>query len=120
MQVLYVDVCFLGFRYVCVLKEYTKEGYRPILLKFQDTDPAKFDMVNAVHAGLMSFCVQMEVDDRVPGYVAMLDFTGITMSHIMKVSLTALKQLLVFVQVRNHPGDGGLRLTGPVLRSVCL
>lgn len=69
------------------------------MIKFQDTDPGKFDMVGALYAGMTAFSIIMEEDDRIPGYVAMFDFTGVTMAHIMKVSLTALKQLLVFVQV---------------------
>ena len=83
------------------LQQRTAEGYRAILYKFQDTDSSKFDMTAATRAGLVALHVVIEEDDRIPGYVVMFDFTGLSMGHIVKISLTCLKQLLVFVQVRS-------------------
>lgn len=76
------------------LPQLTEEGYRVIICKLNDSSPERFVYPHCVKWMFMSCMHTMWDKGIVNGYVIVYDATGYTMSHLLKCSLTNVRNYI--------------------------
>ncbi|KAK9507039.1 hypothetical protein O3M35_008869 [Rhynocoris fuscipes] len=71
-----------------------RDGYRLILCKLNDTDPAKFNYPICAKWLMMSCIHAIWERGTQHGYMIVYDATGFTMSHLFKCSLSTIKNYI--------------------------
>lgn len=92
--------CCLLIRMYCVLPKTTPEGDRVTILKFFDTDPAKYDPVTVFKIAIMLTDANF-TEDRCRRHVLVYDMNGATMAHAAALTIPTLKKFLTSGSVRS-------------------
>jgi hypothetical protein len=80
------------------LPKSTPEGYRVLLYSVRDPDPTKMIFSDAVKGFCMyNDCVLSE-DGLAEGYIVVFDMKGVSIGHLARVSLPALKAFMFYIQ----------------------
>ncbi|XP_019875877.2 alpha-tocopherol transfer protein [Aethina tumida] len=84
------------------LPKTTPEGYRVLLYSVRDPDPTKVNFADGVKGFCMyNDCILSE-DGLQEGYVVLFDMKGVSIGHLARVSLPALKCFMAYIQ-EAHP-----------------
>ncbi|XP_044261487.1 alpha-tocopherol transfer protein-like [Tribolium madens] len=84
------------------LPKATPEGYKVLLYSVRDPDPTKMIFSDAVKGFCMyNDCVLSE-DGLAEGYIVIFDMKGVSIGHLARVSLPALKAFMFYIQ-EAHP-----------------
>lgn len=76
----------------------TKEGYKVLMYTVKDPDYTKLIFSDAVKGFCMyNDCILSE-DGLVEGYIVLFDMKGVSLGHLARVSLPALKAFMVYIQ----------------------
>lgn len=87
------------FRHLVRLPKLTPEGYRVLMYTVKDTDYTKLVFSDAVKGFCMfNDCVLSE-DGLMEGYIVCFDMKGISLGHLARVSLPALRSFMIYIQV---------------------
>ncbi|XP_049878973.1 alpha-tocopherol transfer protein-like [Pectinophora gossypiella] len=76
----------------------TVHGYRAVYLRLLDPDPRNFMFVECVRTFMMMFDLWQQEEGTWPGFVIMIDMDRATMSHVAKLDIMAVRQVLYFLQ----------------------
>ncbi|XP_063926747.1 alpha-tocopherol transfer protein-like isoform X2 [Zophobas morio] len=88
----------IGLANLIRLPKTTPEGYRVLLYSVRDPDPTKMIFSDAVKGFCMyNDCVLSE-DGLAEGYVVIFDMRGVSIGHLARVSLPALKAFMFYIQ----------------------
>ncbi|XP_063709295.1 uncharacterized protein LOC134837834 [Culicoides brevitarsis] len=80
------------------LPQLTKEGHKVILARLHNTDPSKFDLAQCLKLFSM-FCDTMLLEEGcMEGHVIILDLTNVTLGHVARLSVIAIKNFLYYLQ----------------------
>uniref|UniRef100_A0A336M8X4 CSON013469 protein n=1 Tax=Culicoides sonorensis TaxID=179676 RepID=A0A336M8X4_CULSO len=80
------------------LPKLTKEGYKVILVKLHNTDPSKFDLSDTLKL-FSFFCDQMLLEQGcMEGHIIVFDMNGVTLSHVARLTIMAIKNYLYYLQ----------------------
>lgn len=84
------------------LPKLTSEGYRVLMYSLRDPDPTKMFFNEAVKGFCMyNDCILSE-DGLSEGYVIIFDMKGVSIGHLARVSLPAVRAFLLYIQ-EAHP-----------------
>lgn len=88
----------LKIRTHIILEEKTKEGYSMIFSKLIDFEPSHYDIVKETSIGLMLIEEHICTQGLRPGYISIIDTTGISFGHLGQIHLMIVKITLAYVQ----------------------
>ncbi|XP_045467228.1 alpha-tocopherol transfer protein-like [Harmonia axyridis] len=92
----------LQLAHLARLPKLTPEGYRVLMYSLRDPDPTKMIFNDAVKGFCMyNDCILSE-DGLQDGYVIIFDMKGVSIGHLARVSLPALRAFLIYIQ-EAHP-----------------
>lgn len=81
------------------LPNLTNEGYRIVLGKLTDFDASKFNYVDMVKLFAMITDMWLAQDGIAAGHAIVIDMEGVTLSHLARINLLALKKFMFYIQV---------------------
>ncbi|XP_046400464.1 alpha-tocopherol transfer protein-like [Ischnura elegans] len=93
-----IQKVFDSVNFVRVPEVTPKGGFRIYFASLQNFEPANFDFENSLKAFIMMTDVNLMHETQVPGYVLVLDATGVCLGHIPRISIPMLKKFLIYVQ----------------------
>ncbi|XP_015513350.1 uncharacterized protein LOC107219599 [Neodiprion lecontei] len=76
----------------------TPEGWKMMLVTLLDHDPSRYAYVDAIKLLCMVLELWLFTEGTVPGHVVIFDMTGVTMGHLVRISLTVMKKFLYYMQ----------------------
>jgi len=77
----------------------TPSGYRVLLFRLKEFEPSKANFSELMKAFFIFADIRISEDGLAPGYVVIFDMKGVSLSHLARVSLPALKKYMVYIQV---------------------
>ncbi|XP_014473927.1 PREDICTED: alpha-tocopherol transfer protein-like [Dinoponera quadriceps] len=83
---------------VLPLQQRTKEGYLVTIHKFLDTNPSRYNNVEALKYIFMTCEVQNITEGTSSGQIIVFDGTGFSLGHVGRMNLMLLKKILYFIQ----------------------
>ncbi|XP_069680003.1 alpha-tocopherol transfer protein-like isoform X2 [Periplaneta americana] len=87
-----------GISQMMAMTRTTPEGYRVLLYRLTDYDSGKYSFIGMTKAFFMFNDVRLAEDGLEPGYVIVFDLKGATLGHLAKVTLTAVRKCMIYVQ----------------------
>ncbi|XP_069680007.1 retinol-binding protein pinta-like isoform X3 [Periplaneta americana] len=91
-----------GISQMMAMTRTTPEGYRVLLYRLTDYDSGKYSFIGMTKAFFMFNDVRLAEDGLEPGYVIVFDLKGATLGHLAKVTLTAVRKCMIYVQLHFH------------------
>ncbi|XP_063239982.1 alpha-tocopherol transfer protein-like [Bacillus rossius redtenbacheri] len=88
----------LSIMNVVALPKRDPRGNVVLLSRLSNDDPALFDHANLVKAYIMVKEMVLHQCGTVPGFVIVLDFQGMSLSHLTRCKLSVAKQYFTYVQ----------------------
>ncbi|KFB39609.1 AGAP004200-PA-like protein [Anopheles sinensis] len=88
----------MGVLDLIMLPDLTPEGYRVMLAKIVDPDTSKFSLSSIVTLAAMCIDVSLWEEGCINGSILIIDMNGIHLSHLPKLGIFTLKDLLYYVQ----------------------
>lgn len=80
----------------------TDRGHRIILVKILDLDSSKFVYSDQVKIFIMSMDLWILQEGTAEGHEIVIDLSGMTLSHLAKMSPLTMKKLFYYLQVCNQ------------------
>ncbi|XP_065333942.1 alpha-tocopherol transfer protein-like [Cloeon dipterum] len=80
----------------------TPSGNRVLLYRLKETEPSKANFVELMKAFFVFADFRISEDGLAPGYIVVFDMKGVSIGHLTRVSLPALKKFMVYIQ-EAHP-----------------
>jgi CRAL/TRIO domain len=77
----------------------TPNGCRVLMFRLKETEPSKANFVELMKAFFIFADIRISEDGLAPGYIVIFDMKGVSLTHLTKVSLPALKKYMVYIQV---------------------
>lgn len=78
----------------------TQEGYRLFYAGIQDADPSKWNWNLSLNLFLHMILSSLLEKGTCSGYVIILDMEGFKLGHLTLLTITFVRNVLTFVQVR--------------------
>lgn len=97
-------LCFI-YIYIFYCREYGifpvrgPNGYQIIFHRLRLYDASKYVFTDGVKCLAMCIDACLHVEGTVPGYVFLFDMKGVKLTHLTRLSLSALKKFFLYVQV---------------------
>ncbi|XP_060532685.1 alpha-tocopherol transfer protein-like [Cylas formicarius] len=88
----------LELGYLLRLPKTTPEGYRVLLYSVKDSDASKMNFNDVVKGFCMYNDVVLSEDGLQEGYIVLFDMKGVSIGHLARVSLPALKCFMYYIQ----------------------
>nr|XP_013102449.1 unnamed protein product [Stomoxys calcitrans] len=95
------------------LKGTTAEGYRVAVSKLLDPDPAKYDFVASFKITFSTQDMWLQGQDLMPGVLIMLDLSGFSLGHFVRIGLPQIKKILNYLQEAVPSQVIGLHFVNP-------
>jgi len=73
-------------------------GYQIIFHRLHVYDASKYVFVDGVKLLAMAVEACLHVDGTAPGYIFLFDLTGVRLSHLTRLSISAIRKFFVYVQ----------------------
>lgn len=88
----------LKIRAHIIIGEKTKEGYTMMLSRLIDFEPSHYDIAKETNFGLMILEEHIYTQGLVPGYISIIDVTGLSLGHLGRLHPMIVKTALTYVQ----------------------
>ncbi|XP_075232032.1 alpha-tocopherol transfer protein-like [Lycorma delicatula] len=80
------------------LPEKDPNGNQIIFHRLHEYESGKYVLDDGIRLLIMAFEACLYVEGTVPGYTILFDMKGVGLGHLMKIKISSLKKLLVYVQ----------------------
>lgn len=80
----------------------TPEGYNVLMYRLADPDTGKLQFVDVLRAFFLFNDVRLSEDGLSPGYIVVFDMKGVCLTHLTKLSLSAVRKFMNYIQVREQ------------------
>jgi len=88
-----------------VLPKPDPKGYRIVLGRLRNHDPAKYSFTACVKVLQLVMETHSREQGTAPGFIFVYDMKGVTVAHLGRTSLSAVRQYLIYVQVTYYCKD---------------
>ncbi|EEB19783.1 conserved hypothetical protein [Pediculus humanus corporis] len=80
----------------------TPEGYNVLIYRLSDADTSKLQFVDAMKGFFLFNDIRLSEDGLSPGYIVIFDMKDVCLSHLAKISLSAVRKFMHYIQ-EGHP-----------------
>ena len=77
----------------------TPEGYNVLIYRLSDADTSKLQFVDAMKGFFLFNDIRLSEDGLSPGYIVIFDMKDVCLSHLAKISLSAVRKFMHYIQV---------------------
>lgn len=77
----------------------TPEGYNVLIYRLSDADTSKLQFVDAMKGFFLFNDIRLSEDSLSPGYIVIFDMKDVCLSHLAKISLSAVRKFMHYIQV---------------------
>lgn len=77
----------------------TPEGYQVLMYRLSDSDPQKLFFNDLMKTFFLFNDIRLSEDGLSPGYIVIFDMKGVSLGHLTRVNLSAIRKFMSYIQV---------------------